>query len=254
WVEPVHYRIRVPRTRWCVLRYPNAAMAQQARMSQEAFADFYFEVCGLDYAELARRLEPLAARMAQADEVRITGPGTDLRFSIKGMPAVICAGRRNIPDGEVYTAPVKESVEGTLTYNTPTTYMGATFENVSFRFEGGRIVEATATGPAEKLRQILDADEGARWIGEFALGVNPKIHRPIGDTLFDEKIHGSFHFTPGAAYEAADNGNRSAIHWDIVCIQRPEYGGGEIRFDGELIRRGGRFMPPDLEPLNPPLS
>ncbi|MDA8352152.1 MAG: aminopeptidase [Firmicutes bacterium] len=241
---------RVNNTRWVVLRYPNPSMAQLAGTSTEAFEDFFYQVCTVDYQRMDRALDPLVKRMEEAEEVRITGPGTDLTFSIKGMPAIKCAGKANIPDGEVFTAPVRQSVNGVITYNTASVYQGTTFEKIRFEFEDGKIVKATAN-ETEKLNQILDTDEGARYIGEFSLGINPDIHHPMLDTLFDEKINGSFHFTPGRAYAECDNGNQSAIHWDIVNIQRPDYGGGEIYFDGEQIRKDGRFTVSDLEPLNP---
>jgi len=250
WVKPVHLDIRVPDTKWCVLRYPSSAMAQLAAMSTEAFEDFYFRVCTLDYAKMAAAMDPLIALLGRTDRVRITGPGTDLAFSVKGIPAVKCAGRRNIPDGEIYTAPVRTSVNGVLSYNTPAVYQGVTYENIRFEFRDGKIDDATAN-ETEKINKILDTDDGARYIGEFALGVNPWIERPMKDTLFDEKISGSFHFTPGNAYEKAFNGNKSAIHWDLVCIQTPAGGGGEITFDGVLIRKDGRFIPEELQGLNP---
>jgi aminopeptidase len=250
WWTPVHTELRVKKTKWVVLRYPNGAMAQSARMSTAAFEDFYFDVCTADYAEMARRQEPLQALMERTSDVRIVGPGTDLTFSIKDIPVVPCNGRRNIPDGEVFTAPVRDSVNGTIAYNTPSLYQGAVFENIRFTFKAGQIVEASAGSLTGKLNTILDADEGARYIGEWSLGCNNRIKVPMLDTLFDEKIGGSLHFTPGQAYETADNGNRSSIHWDIVLIQTPEYGGGEIYFDGQLIRKDGRFLPDDLQPLN----
>ena len=184
------------------------------------------------------------------DRVRIRAPGTDLSFSILDMPAVKCEGRRNLPDGECYTAPVRESVEGTITYNTASLYLGTTFEQVCLTFEGGRIVRASGR-PQDRLDRVLDSDEGARYVGEFSLGFHPYIREPILDTLFDEKIAGSLHFTPGQAYQTADNGNRSRVHWDLVLIQRPEWGGGEVWFDDELVRRDGRFVVPELEGLNP---
>ena len=247
---PVHHDIRVPKTRWVVLRYPNAAMAQLSDTSTEAFEDFYFQVCTLDYSRMSKAMEALVEYMNRTDRVRLVGPGTDLTFSIRGIGAVPCAGNCNIPDGEVYTAPVRESVNGTLTYNTPSVYRGFTFENISFTFENGKIVQATAND-TQRLNEVLDTDEGARYIGEFAIGVNPYILEPMKDTLFDEKIQGSIHFTPGNCYEDAPNGNASAIHWDLVCIQRPEYGGGEIYFDDVLVRKDGRFVVPELECLNP---
>ena len=248
---PVHHDIRVKKTRWVVLRYPNAAMSQLANMSQESFEDFYFNVCNLDYSKMDEAMKSLVDYMNRTDKVRIVGPGTDLSFSIKDIPAIPCSGSRNIPDGEVYTAPVRDSVNGTLTYNTPAVFQGFTFENISFRFENGKIVEATAND-SERLNDVLNTDEGARYIGEFAIGVNPYILKPMKDTLFDEKIMGSFHLTPGNCYEdEAPNGNSSAIHWDLVCIQTPEYGGGEIYFDDVLIRKDGRFVVEELECLNP---
>ncbi|MDF2669143.1 MAG: aminopeptidase [Paenibacillus sp.] len=248
--KPVHLEQRVKKTKWVVLRYPSPSMAQLANMSTEAFEDFYFNVCNLDYAKMDLAMNPLADLMARTDRVRIVSPGTDLTFSIAGLPGRKCAGERNIPDGEVFTAPVRDSVNGVLSYNTPSVHAGFTFENIKFRFENGKIVEATCND-SERLNEVLDTDEGARYIGEFSLGFNPHILKPMKDTLFDEKIAGSLHFTPGQAYEDCDNGNRSAIHWDIVLIQRPEYGGGEVYFDDVLIRKDGLFVIPELEGLNP---
>lgn len=250
WWKIVHTDSRLKNTKWCVLRYPTASMAQSASMSTEAFEDFYFKVCNLDYAKMAEAQEPLVKLMQQTDKVHIKGPGTDLEFSIKNIPVVKCCGLRNIPDGEVYSAPVKDSVNGIISYNTPSIQQGTTYENVRFEFENGKIIKATANY-TDKINKLLDTDEGARYIGEFALGLNPFVDKPMKDTLFDEKIAGSFHFTPGNAYEHAFNGNRSAIHWDLVCIQTPEYGGGEIYFDGRLIRKDGRFVLPELQLLNP---
>lgn len=241
---------RVGKTRWCVLRWPTPAMAQQAGMSTEAFEDFFFRVSLLDYRKLLPGMKALKKLMDATEEVHIVGPGTDLRFSLKGMQAIWCGGEHNIPDGECFTAPVKNSVEGVITYNAPTIYQGIAFDNIRLEFKKGKIVNATANN-TEALNRILDSDEGARFIGEFALGFNPEIRHPMRDILFDEKIAGSFHFTPGQAYEGvADNGNRSQVHWDMVCIQRPDYGGGEIWFDGKLVRKDGVFLPKALASLN----
>jgi aminopeptidase len=248
--QPVHLGYRVDHTRWVVLRYPTPSMAQLANMSTEQFEEFFYRVCTLDYARMADAMAPLAERMRRTDRVRVTGPGTDLRFRIRDIGVVPCEGHRNLPDGECYTAPVRDSVEGTIAYNTPSLYQGTTFTGVRFTFEGGRIVGVEGE-PADRLRGILDTDEGARYVGEFSLGFNPHILHPMKDTLFDEKIAGSLHFTPGQAYASADNGNRSRVHWDLVLIQRPDYGGGEVWFDDERIRLDGRFVVPDLEPLNP---
>lgn len=243
---------RVGKTKWVVLRWPTEAMAQQSLTSTEAFEDFYFQVCTMDYRRMLPGQRALKRLMDKTDLVEIKGPGTDLRFSIKGLEAVMCAGKRNIPDGETFTAPVRESVEGELTYNVPCVYQGVSYDNVRFVFEKGQIVHSECSGDNRRLKAVLDSDEGARYIGEFAIGFNPYIREPMRDTLFDEKIAGSFHFTPGQAYEGeADNGNRSRIHWDIVCIQRKDYGGGEILFDGKLVRKDGLFVPKALQKLNP---
>lgn len=248
--KPVHTDLRVPKTKWVVLRYPTPSMAQQANMSIEGFEDLYFKVCNLNYAKMSKAMDALVARLEKTSDVRITGAGTDLRFSIQGQPAIKCAGELNIPDGEVFTAPVKDSVEGTLRFNTPSQYQGFTFENIELTFSKGKIVKATANDN-QRIEAVLNTDEGARYIGEFAIGVNPYIEKPMMDTLFDEKICGSFHFTPGSCYDECNNGNKSAIHWDLVCIQRPEYGGGEMYFDGQLVRKDGLFVTGDLVNLNP---
>jgi aminopeptidase len=241
---------RVGKTRWCVLRWPTPSMAQGAGMSTEAFEDLYFDVCTMDYRKMARAMVPLERRMKKTNRVEIKGPGTHLAFSIKGVGAKMCRGDRNIPDGEVFSCPVKDSVNGFIQFNAPTVYSGTKFENVRLEFRNGKIVNATSNN-TRRLTEILDTDPGARYTGEFSLGFNPFILNPICDILFDEKIAGSLHLTPGQAYEECDNGNRSAVHWDMVLIQRPEWGGGELWFDGDLIRKNGLFLPKDLKPLNP---
>lgn len=248
--KPLHSDLRVKKTKWCVLRYPNSSMAQLAGVDTESFEDFYFKVCNLDYSKMSKAMDSLVNFMEKTDKVRITGKGTDLSFSIKGLLAIKCDGKMNIPDGEVYTAPVKDSVNGVISYNTPAVYQGVTFENITLEFKNGKIVKATANN-TERINKIFNIDEGARYVGEFSLGVNPYIETPMKDTLFDEKIKGSIHFTPGSCYDECSNGNKSAIHWDLVYIQRPEYGGGDIWFDNTLIRRDGLFVPQELQGLNP---
>ena len=242
--------IRVPHTKWVVLRYPTASMAQSAKSSLEQFEDFFYQVCNLDYSKMSKAMDPLVALMNRTDKVHIVGPGTDLRFSIQGIPAIKCDGKCNIPDGEVYTAPVKDSIYGTITYNTPSEYNSFTFENVSLTFEAGKIISCSANDN-QRLNEIFDTDEGARYVGEFALGVNPYVTKAMNNILFDEKIRGSLHYTPGCCYDDAPNGTKSAIHWDLVLIQTPEMGGGEIYFDDVLIRKDGRFVLPELACLNP---
>jgi aminopeptidase len=249
YMEEVHMRTRLQK-RWCVLRWPNAAMALMARKSVAAFEDFYFRVCNLDYGAMSRAMDPLVELMQRTDRVRLVGPGTDLEFSIRGLPAIKCDGAVNIPDGEVFTAPVLDSMNGVISYNTSSVYQGVSFRNVRFEVNDGRITRATAPENQRELEDILDSDEGARRFGEFAIGVNPFVLEPMNDTLFDEKIRGSIHLTPGNAYGECDNGNKSGVHWDLVLIQRPEHGGGELWFDGTLVRKDGRFVPPSLAPLD----
>jgi len=243
---------RVNHTRWCVLRCPTPGMAQAAAMSNEAFEDFYFKVCLLDYAKMSQAMDALVRLMQKTDRVRIAGPGTDLYFSIKGIPAVKCDGKMNIPDGEVFTAPVRESVDGFVSFTAPTIYESKRFSGVRLGFQDGKIISASCEQGSEKeMLEILDRDANARYIGEFAIGLHPYIIKPMLNILFDEKIAGSFHFTPGICYPEAPNGNKSQIHWDMVCIQTPEYGGGEIWFDDILVRKDGRFVLPELACLNP---
>jgi aminopeptidase len=247
----VHHDVRITKTRWVVLRWPSAAMAQMAEMSTEAFEDFYFNVCTLDYARMSRAMQPLIELMKRTDRVRLKGPrDTDLTFSIKGIGAVGCDGKVNIPDGEVFSAPVRDSVNGVIQFNCPTMYRGATHNDIRLVFKAGKIIEATSTA-TDKLLEVLNTDDGARYVGEFAIGFNPYCTKPMKDILFDEKIAGSIHFTPGSCYEEASNGNKSAIHWDMVMRQTADAGGGEIWFDGILIRKDGLFVIPELAGLNP---
>jgi len=252
YATPVVFETRVAKTRWVAMRWPSSSMAQQATMSTAAFEDFYFRVCTLDYGKMAEAVKPLVDLMNRTDRVHITGPGTDFSFSIKDIGCVPCCGEANIPDGECFSAPVKDSVNGVVQFNTASLYQGTEFNNIRYVIKDGRIEEATAGAQTEKLNEILDTDAGARYFGEWSLGFNPHVLHPMKDTLFDEKIAGSFHFTPGNAYDPpGGNGNTSSIHWDTVLIQRPEYGGGEIYFDGQLIRKDGLFVLPELLDLNP---
>jgi aminopeptidase len=248
--EPVE-RVILDQRRWVLFYWPTPAQAQKAGMPSDDYFDFALKVSLVDYDRLAIAEEKLKLRMERTDQVRILAPGTDIGFSLRGIPAVCCCGLRNVPDGEVYTAPLRTSVDGQITYNVPTNYWGRSFNQVALRFNSGAIVEASCQGDAAELNKILDTDEGARHIGEFSLGVNPLITRPVGNILFDEKITGSLHLTPGRAYARADNGNHSLIHWDLIQIQTAGCGGGEVWFDGELIRRDGLFVPGNLQDLNP---
>ncbi len=247
---PVHMKTRLPHTKWVVLRYPTEVMAMQANKGTLEFEDFFYQVCTeVDYLKMAQAMDVAKQYLDTVDKVHIKAPGTDLHFSIKGMGFIPCAGKMNIPDGEIYSCPVRDSVNGTITYNCDSTFHGHQFKDIRFVFKDGKIIEAHSDDDA-LINEILDVDEGARYIGEFALGCNPGVLHPMDNTLFDEKIAGSIHFTPGNAYEDCDNGNRSSVHWDLVQIQRPEYGGGEIYFDGELVRKDGFFLHPSLKDLN----
>ncbi len=252
YTNPVVFGVRVPKTKWVALRWPTPSMAQQANMSTVAFEKFYFDVCTVDYERMRKAAQPLKELMDATDHVHILAPGTDLTFSIKGIGSVPCSGNRNIPDGECFSAPVKDSMNGVVQYNTVSLYQSIEYKDIRFVVKDGKIIEATAGGNTGKLNQILDTDDGARYFGEWSLGYNPHVLHPMKDTLFDEKISGSFHLTPGNAYDPpGGNGNKSSVHWDIVQIQRPDYGGGEIWFDGKLVRKDGLFVLPELEGLNP---
>ncbi|NVN90203.1 MAG: aminopeptidase [Desulfuromonadales bacterium] len=240
---------RVKHTRWVVTRYPTHAAAQDAKMSLEEYEDYLFSACCIDWAQESRKQDRLKKLIDKTDRIRIVAPDTDLSFSIKGLPGIKCDGRLNMPDGEVFSAPVRDSVEGYIRYNCPSIYQGKEFNGVRFEFSRGRIVAASAdAGMGAALNKILDTDEGARYIGEFSLGINPGIRRPMRNTLFDEKIFGSIHLTPGQAYDECDNGNRSAVHWDLVKILAD---GGEIWFDDVLIQKDGFFVHQNLLDLNP---
>jgi len=251
YLQPVHYKTRVAKTRWVVMRYPNSAMAQGARMSQRAFADFYYDVCTLNYRKMSKAMDPLKRLMDRTDRVQIKGPQTDLTLSLKGIPSVKADGTCNIPDGECFTAPVRNSVEGTVLFNAGSLYEGTIFDDIHLTFRKGKVVSADAGAQTKQFEKILGRDAGVRYVGEFALGFNPHITKTMRDILFDEKIAGSFHMALGNAYNECDNGNRSSVHWDLIQIQTPQMGGGEIWFDGKLIRKDGRFVPQALQGLNP---
>ena len=242
--------IRVNERRWVLIDYPTKLDAYKNKMTSDEFREFAFDVMTVDYKKMSNDVKPLVNLMNNTDKVKITGPGTDISFSIKGIGSVPCVGERNIPDGECYSAPVKTSVNGVITYNVASPYQGDIYHNVSLTFKDGKIVNATSDNDDKRLNEIFDTDEGARYIGEFALGFNPRITKPMGNILYDEKILGSLHFTPGKCYRDADNGNESSIHWDMVLIQTKKFGGGEIYFDDVLIRKDGMFIQEELKHLN----
>jgi len=240
---PVHMEERVNNTRWCVLRYPSPSFAMNAKMATSTFADFYYKACLLDYAELNERMKPLHELLAKGRELKLVGEGTDITFSIEGQTWIPCAGDVNIPDGEIFSAPLLTSVNGVITY-APTVYEGKPFEFIKLVVKDGVVVDFDSSNN-KGLEEILSTDEGARRFGEFSFGTNPYIDQPMYDILFDEKIWGSNHLTLGKCYDIAPNGNNSAIHWDLVCI------GADVILDGELIRKGRHFVREELIPLNP---
>lgn len=242
--------VRVNQRKWVLLNYPSLLDSYKAKMTSTEFMEFALRVMTVNYKSMSELIKPLKKLMDKTDKVRIVSPGTDITFSIKGMGSIPCVGEMNIPDGELYSAPVKNSVNGTITYNTPSPYQGRVYNHVSLEFKDGKIINATSDDDNEKLNEIFNTDEGARYVGEFSLGFNPEILYPMGDILYDEKILGSIHFTPGQAYKDCYNGNDSGIHWDMVLIQRKDYGGGEIYFDDVLIRKDGMFVLEELKPLN----
>lgn len=242
--------VKVNQRKWVLLNYPSLLDSYKAKMTSTEFMEFALKVMTVNYKSMSELIKPLKKLMDKTDKVRIVSPGTDITFSIKGMGSIPCVGEMNIPDGELYSAPVKNSVNGTITYNTPSPYQGRVYNHVSLEFKDGKIINATCDDDNEKLNEIFNTDEGARYVGEFSLGFNPEILYPMGDILYDEKILGSIHFTPGQAYKDCYNGNDSGIHWDMVLIQRKDYGGGEIYFDDVLIRKDGMFVLEELKPLN----
>jgi len=242
-LKPVHFKERVNNTNWVVLRYPSPAFAMNAKMPTEKFKKFYYEACLLDYRELAEAMKPLEERLRNTDMIQLKGEGTDIEFSVKGQNWIPCFGKRNIPDGELFSSPILSSVEGHITY-TSSVYQGKPFDYVKLEVRDGVVVDFDSSNN-EQLEEILDTDAGARQFGEFSFGLNPIIEKPMHDILFDEKIYGSNHLTLGNDYEIAPNGNESNIHWDLVCI------GADVYLDGEKIREGRKFITDDLQGLNP---
>ena len=231
---------------WCGLNYPNASMAQLAGTSLEAFEDFYFDVCSMDYSKMHNAMLPLKELMERTDKVRIVhqDTGTDLTFSIKGQYATICAGTHNIPDGEIMTTPLKYSANGKIKFNIPQMSKSSVLHHdLELEFKDGKIIKASSSN-TKSLNEEIDCDEGARYLGEFAFGVNPYITKPMNDILFDEKIAGSIHIALGKGYEEncadKENMNRSSLHWDVILLNP------DIYFDDVLIRKNGKFVLPQL--------
>ena len=236
--------VRINNRRWVLLNYPTTLDAYKNKTSNRKHYEYALAAMTFDYAKMKDDMQSLKELMEKTDKVRIVAKNTDLTFSIKDIPVVPCVGKSNLPDGEIYTAPVKDSVEGYITYNTPCPYQGNVYHDVRLEFSKGQIVNCTCQEDVISLKEIFDTDQGARYIGEFSLGLNPLIKKPMGDILYDEKIIGSIHFTPGRAYKDAFNGNISSIHWDMVLLEP------DIYFDDVLIRKKGKFVIEQLKRLN----
>ncbi len=233
---------------WCVTLFPTEAHAQDADMSLSDFADFVYRACHVDdpdedpvayWQGVSAEQQRLIDWLSDKQEVEVTGPGTDLRLSIAGRAWMNADGRKNFPDGEIFTAPVEDSVEGTIRYSFPAITGGREVEDVRLTFEQGRVVKATAARNEDFLQQMLEADEGARRIGEFAIGTNYGIDRFTRNILFDEKIGGTIHIALGAGYPETGSTNESAIHWDMICDLRSE---GRVTVDGEPFLVDGKIV------------
>ncbi|MBE5758037.1 MAG: aminopeptidase [Clostridiales bacterium] len=248
YVEPIHFKIRCSK-KWVLLRYPTPSFAQSSGISSESFEEFFYKVCTLDYESLDKKMNNLKELMEKTDKVHIVTPTTDLTFSIKDMPAIKCSGQCNIPDGEIYTAPVKNSVNGTIVFNVPAIDNGSEFNNISLTFENGKIIDFNCNNN-EAFEEILNTDSGSRYLGEFAFGLNPYCTEPKKDILFDEKMISSIHLAIGSSYEDCFNGNISAVHLDLIQSHKENLGGGKIYFDGALIYENGKFIYPNLVDLN----
>lgn len=230
--------LRNEHTRWVLIRVPNASFAQQAGMSLEAMMDFFFRATLRDWAEEARRFTVIRDRFQAATTVRIVGAGTDLTLSTAGRTYAVGDGRINMPDGEIYTAPVDDSAEGVITFEFPGLYAGQTIAGIRLEFRQGKVANASAESGEEFLHQVLALDEGASRLGEFGVGVNFGIDRFVGDILYDEKIGGTIHLALGRAYPECGGVNQSALHWDIVKDLRQS---GQIELDGEVVFKDGAF-------------
>jgi aminopeptidase len=231
--------LRWQKTRWCLVRVPNAALAQQARTDLDTVLDMFFSACLRDWPAETQHWQAIAGRLSQGRQVRLVGRETDLRFSVEGRRWAVADGRFNMPDGEIWTAPVNSTLNGHIFFEFPGVLGGRTVENIRLKWEDGRLVHATAGSNEDFLHEILSLDAGASKLGEFAFGTNKAIDRFCYDILLDEKIGGTVHIALGRAYPEVGGTNQSAIHWDIVKDTRQE---GEVYLDGTKVWEKGRFL------------
>jgi aminopeptidase len=231
--------LRWQNTRWCLVRVPNQVFARQAGVDNEPLMDMFFNACLLDWDAMTGKWKGWASRLNHGRDVRLVGKDTDLRFSTRGRTWVIGDGRNNMPDGEINTAPVESSIDGSIYFEFPGVLSGRLMQDIRLRWERGRLVEATSSTNQDFLRSILASDAGASLIGEFALGTNPFINLFCKDILIDEKIGGTVHIAMGRAYPECGGTNQSAIHWDIIKDTRSE---GAVYVDGQLVLHNGQFL------------
>lgn len=231
--------LRWQQTRWCLVRVPNAAFAQQAETDLETVTDMFFDACLLDWPTRSRQWQQLAGHLNQGSHIRLVGKGTDLSFSLAGRRWAVLDGKLNLPDGEIFTAPVEDSVNGYITFELPGVLGGRLIPHIHLAWQAGELIEASASEQNDYLHQILATDTGARRIGEFGIGLNPHVTRFCKDILLDEKIGGTVHIALGRAYPECGGVNQSAIHWDIIKDLRQE---GVLYLDGVAVMEAGRWL------------
>lgn len=246
---PVQFGLRGPNHKWVTLNYPTPAMAQKFKMNTDDFEEYFFSVCTTNYKEMAENMIELKKAVDSAKKMTIKKHGYSLEIGI-GAEAYICAGEINIPDGELFFAPKKYEVNGTILFDTPCLFRNLMFKDIKLTFKDGKVVEASSSNYNDKLNDIVFTDEGSCYLGEVAFGTNPNVDRIVDNILFDEKMLGSIHIALGDAHVNSDNGNRSTLHWDIVQVHKESYGGGEIYLDDKLIMKDGIFIPNALQSLN----
>ncbi len=231
---------RVEKTRWVIFDYPTEALAQEAEMSLEEFKDFVFNACLLDWREMSKRLNIIKDKMKKVDKVRIVGEKTDLEFSIKGRNIIVADGKHNMPDGEVFTSVIEDSVNGRIFFDMPAVKMGQIVENIYLEFKNGVVVRYNAEKNKHFLEKMINTDIGSKRIGEFGIGLNYNIKRAVKNILFDEKIGGTIHLALGRGYKETGSKNDSAIHWDLIKDMRKK--GSKIYFDDEIVFEDGKWL------------